>query len=114
MLKIIKTSRVQKTGNASLPRELHDCAEVVFLRNDDGDIIVRSNGDDWIIHRPAYSPIYPALALASGVMTIIIFLVNIAYGIPNDYIVYAVAVVYFICFSLWVIAEPKPLLIEGD
>ena len=66
------------------------------------------------MHRPVYSPVYPALALASGVMTIIIFLVNIAFGIPNEYILYVVALVYFICFAMWLIAEPKPLLIEGD
>lgn len=46
VLKIIKTSKVQKSGNASLPKELQDYKEIVFLRNDDGDIIVKSNGDD--------------------------------------------------------------------
>jgi putative Ca2+/H+ antiporter (TMEM165/GDT1 family) len=58
--------------------------------------------------------VYPALALASGVMTIIIFLVNIAFGIPNDYILYAVALIYFICFALWMTAEPKPQSTKGD
>jgi hypothetical protein len=45
-LKILKTSKVQKKGNASLPLELQSYTEIVFLRNDDGDIIVRSTGDD--------------------------------------------------------------------
>ena len=66
------------------------------------------------MYRPKYSQIYPALVLACGVMTIIIFLVNIAFGILNDYLLYAVAVVYFSCFALWMVAKPKPLLIEGD
>lgn len=46
MLKIIKKSKVQYNGYASLPKELQDCIEIIFLRNDDGDIIVKSNGDD--------------------------------------------------------------------
>lgn len=66
------------------------------------------------MYRPKYSPIYPALTLASGVMTIIISLINIAFGIPTDYFLYVVAFVYFSCFALWMIAKPKLLLIEGD
>ena len=44
--KLIAIRKVQKNGNITLPTVLSEHTEVVFEYNEDGEIVIRKNGEE--------------------------------------------------------------------